>query len=104
MSIEVLERRVPSTDGIHQLYGKVYVPENEPKGIFQIVHGMSEHIGRYDLFMNQLAEDGWLVIGNNHVGHAYTSEKEDQLNDIYMFNNFFKFGQFFTAILSGRCV
>ena len=77
MSIEVLERRVPSTDGIHQLYGKVYVPENEPKGIFQIVHGMSEHIGRYDLFMNQLAEDGWLVIGNNHVGHAYTSEKEE---------------------------
>jgi alpha-beta hydrolase superfamily lysophospholipase len=75
--VEVLDRKVKSTDGVHTLYGKVYMPQAEPKGIFQIVHGMAEHIGRYESIMTQLAEDGWLVIGHNHIGHAYTSEKEE---------------------------
>ena len=77
MGIEIIEKKVPSTDGRHMLYGKVYVPSTEPKGLFQIVHGMAEHIGRYDSFMKKLAEDGWLVFGSNHVGHAYTSEKDE---------------------------
>ena len=30
----------------------VYTPEGDPKGIIQIVHGMIEHKGRYENFMN----------------------------------------------------
>ena len=31
MEVKVIDREFPSTDGIHQLKGKVYIPEGEPK-------------------------------------------------------------------------
>ena len=50
MEIRKEELRVRSSDNDHDLFGIVYLPENEPRGIFQIVHGMIEHIGRYDRY------------------------------------------------------
>ena len=57
MSITINKEFVPSSDGIHALSGKVYIPEENPKGLFHVVHGMTEHIERYDFFMRKLAED-----------------------------------------------
>lgn len=75
MSVNVYEKTVPSSDGIHTLYGKVYVPENnnEIRGIVQIVHGKSEHIDRYERFMTALAENGYAAFGHNHIGHKKSS-------------------------------
>ena len=52
----VLEKKVLSSDGIHMLAGKVYLPEIAPIGYLQIVHGMCEHIARYDEFARYLAD------------------------------------------------
>jgi alpha-beta hydrolase superfamily lysophospholipase len=45
----------PSADGTTQIHAKIVWPEGEPKAIFQIVHGMAEHISRYERFAEYLA-------------------------------------------------
>lgn len=69
MAVEKKSIRVPSVDGIHTLEGIVYLPTGAQKGLFQVVHGMTEHIERYDKFMTALCEAGWVVFGHNHLGH-----------------------------------
>ena len=78
MEIRKNELRVKSSDRIHDLYGIVYLPEGEPRGIFQIVHGMIEHIGRYDRFMNLLASEGYIACGHDHLGHGKTVSNENE--------------------------
>lgn len=77
MNIRIDDLSVPSADGIHHLAGKVYFmgdPANtKPVGIFHIVHGMTEHIARYDRFMREMAEAGWLVCGYDNLGHGFTA-------------------------------
>ncbi|MBO4468142.1 MAG: alpha/beta hydrolase [Clostridia bacterium] len=74
MKIKKEEFNVRSSDNIHDLAGIIYVPEGEPKGIFQIVHGMTEHIGRYDRFMTFMANNGYIVCGHDHLGHGRTAK------------------------------
>lgn len=50
-------------------------PSIKPKAIVQIVHGMAEHIDRYDAFANFLTEHGIIVYGNDHRGHGQTGKK-----------------------------
>ena len=47
-----------------------WLPEGEPRGIVQLVHGMAEHMKRYDATARALAEQGWLVTGHTHLGHG----------------------------------
>jgi alpha-beta hydrolase superfamily lysophospholipase len=39
-------------------------------GVVQISHGMAEHLGRYEHFINYLNEEGFHVIIHNHRGHG----------------------------------
>ena len=82
MAIQVLEKTVLSSDKIHTLHGKVYLPEGKPKGLFHVVHGMVEYIGRYDTFMREIAEDGWIVFGYDNLGHGNTAINKDELGFI----------------------
>lgn len=70
--INVIEKKVLSTDGVHHLSGRVYLPAGEAKGYFQVVHGMTEHIARYDRFMQEMAADGYICFGYDHLGHGHT--------------------------------
>lgn len=48
------------------------------KAIVQIIHGMVEYIDRYDEFATFLANNGFLVIGHDHLGHGLSViNKED---------------------------
>ena len=47
--------------------------EKEPKGIFQIAHGVSEYIERYDEFARFMASNGFIVCGNDHLGHGLSA-------------------------------
>ena len=73
-----------------------YLPKGEPKAILQIAHGMVEFIDRYEDFAKYLCEQGFLVTGNDHIGHGgsvnsqeewgyFTKENGNQvlLDDIY---------------------
>ena len=82
MEITVKEFRVPSSDGVHTLWGQVYLPEGEARGYLHVVHGMTEHIRRYDAFMRHFAGEGYLVFGYDHLGHGYTATDENELGYI----------------------
>lgn len=82
MAIKVIEKKVLSSDGIHQLNGKVWLPEGEPKGLFHVVHGMTEYIARYDFFMHRMAEEGYIVFGYDHLGHGHTARSKEELGFI----------------------
>ena len=72
----------PSSDGIHTLRGVVYLPQGEVRGYFQVVHGMTEYVGRYDRFMREMAEAGWICFGYDHLGHGSTALDDSELGYI----------------------
>lgn len=82
MSIEKRDYKVLSWDGIHQLAGVVFLPEKEPVGFFHVVHGMTEYIGRYERFMREMAENGWICFGYDHLGHGHTVNDASELGYI----------------------
>ncbi|MBR4332434.1 MAG: lysophospholipase [Clostridia bacterium] len=49
---------------------KIWAPSQPSKAIIQIVHGMAEHIARYERMAKALNEAGFLVCGRNHRGHG----------------------------------
>lgn len=66
----------PAKGDGHQLYGCVWTADGfiKYKGIIQIVHGMEEHILRYERFAAFLAKQGFVVCGNDHTGHGRSVE------------------------------
>lgn len=74
--IQVREFSYDSRDGqtkIHAMEWKPsdkQMPSGKPVCILQIIHGMTEHIGRYDEFARFLAGKGILVVANDHLGHG----------------------------------
>ena len=70
---------VRSSDGIHTLAGVVYLPEGKAKGIYHIVHGMTEHIGRYNRIMTDLVGEGYICVGYDNLGHGYTAKDKSEL-------------------------
>ena len=69
----IQELSYPSSDGVHTVRGRVWLPEGEPRGVVQIVHGVAEHVGRYDEAARFLADRGFLVCGEDHLGHGLTA-------------------------------
>ncbi len=72
MNIKKTVLSVPSSDGRHTLAGVAFVPD-EPIGILHVVHGMAEHIGRYEGFMRSMAESGFIACGYDNLGHGKTA-------------------------------
>lgn len=68
----------PSADGVSTIHARWWLPAApadpatpaQPRAIVQLVHGMSEHIGRYDAFAAFLASKGFAVCGHDHIGHG----------------------------------
>lgn len=82
MTSAYISKFVPSTDGVHTLAGRVYLPEGQPKGLFHVVHGMTEHIPRYHDFMQEMAQAGYICFGYDHLGHGATARDDGELGFI----------------------
>ena len=67
---------MPSSRGDEELNCYRWMPEGEPKASLQIVHGMTEHILRYEDFATFLNSHGFAVYGHDHLGHGGTSEEK----------------------------
>ena len=59
-----------SRDRETMIHAIKWIPEGEPVAILQIIHGMQEFIDRYDEYARFLASKGFLVTGNDHLGHG----------------------------------
>ena len=49
-------------------------PSGAPRAVVQILHGMAEHMGRYERMAKALNEKGFAVAGRNHRGHGPEAE------------------------------
>lgn len=59
-----------SRDGHTRIHAVKWIPDGEIKSILLLIHGMAEHIGRYDEAAAYFAERGILVAGNDLSGHG----------------------------------
>lgn len=60
-----------SRDGVSKLHAIVWSDETKnPIGILQIIHGMAEYIDRYDDFARFMVGKGFVVVGDDHLGHG----------------------------------
>ena len=115
--IKVINKEVLSSDRIHQLKGKIYIPEGPARGLFHVVHGMTEYLDRYDGFMRAIAEQGYIVFGYDHLGHGHTALHDSELgfiahengwekliDDVFVFGNVIKkaMGDHLPFILMGH--
>ena len=62
----------PSSTGHNTIHALKCLPDGTPKAVVQIAHGIAEHIDRYRPFMAFLAENGYVAVGNDHLGHGKT--------------------------------
>lgn len=82
MAIIKTEAYFNSTDGKNLCHTLIWRDDDtDPLGIFQIAHGVTDHIDRYDRFARFLAENGFVVCGNDHLGHGKTAPSIDKLGD-----------------------
>jgi len=49
---------------------RYWEPENTPVAVVQLVHGIAEHVERYDDFAAYLCTLGYLVVAQDHMGHG----------------------------------
>lgn len=52
------------------LQKRLWLPQGEPQAVVQLIHGMAEHIDRYDPTAHALNAAGLAVAGHNHLGHG----------------------------------
>lgn len=77
MNFEIKQKKILSSDQKNTLAGIMYVPNGDIKGIFHLVHGMTEYIGRYAPLFETLASAGYLCVGFDNLGHGNTAREED---------------------------
>lgn len=56
--------------GAGMIRARCWEPEGNPTGIIQIVHGIAEHVERYDDFAAYLNAQGYMVVAQDHMGHG----------------------------------
>lgn len=59
-----------SADQKTEIHAVEWVPEGAPKAILQISHGVTEHILRYEEMAEFFTKRGFVVAGNDHLGHG----------------------------------
>jgi alpha-beta hydrolase superfamily lysophospholipase len=64
----------PSAAGDCGIEGVRFLPEDgKVRGTLQLIHGMMEHIGRYDGMAQFFVDRGWAVYGHSHLGHGHST-------------------------------
>lgn len=66
------EEKFIARDG-KRLVCTVWDKVSNPIGVVQIIHGMDEHVRRYDRFAKFLNMHGYIVFGDDHRGHGKTA-------------------------------
>ena len=60
-----------SRDNLTKLHAVRWIPDDgSPRYILQIVHGMAEHVDRYEAFAEYMTQKGIMVTAEDHLGHG----------------------------------
>ena len=66
-----------SADKKTQIHAIEWKPEGTVTGVLQLVHGMQEFIDRYDDFASFMCAQGFVLVGNDHLGHGSSVADEN---------------------------
>lgn len=58
----------------NEIQANIWLPNGEVKCVLQVVHGMTEHIGRYEKLAEYLTQVGVAVVGFDLRGHGTNGE------------------------------
>lgn len=64
---------LPSTNGKSRLSAFLYTPQETPRAVVQLCHGMCEYLERYEPMIEVLCSHGFAVCGCDHLGHGSTA-------------------------------
>ena len=89
--MEMIEWKWNTNDGL-EMYSKAWVPSIKAKGIVCLVHGVGEHIGRYQPDGEALVKGGYILAGFDQRGfgksggrRGHTPSLETYFDDIDLF-------------------
>lgn len=68
-----------SSEGKTPIHVRKWEPDCDLNGVVQLSHGINEYIGRYETFARYLASKGFVVVGNDHLGHGQSVLGADKL-------------------------
>lgn len=77
--VKITDFQFTSSNGKTALHCRQWIPDGPVKGVVQIVHGVAEYIERYQDFACFLASNGYVAVGDDHLGHGYSVSKESPL-------------------------
>lgn len=67
-----------------KLYSQVWEPDETPKAVISLIHGLGEHSGRYDHWAKRFVEKGYAVIAMDLRCHGKSQGKPGMVS---VFNN-----------------
>lgn len=65
----------PSADRKTMIHAVEWLPEGTPRAILQISHGVTEYILRYEEMAEFFTQKGFIVVGNDDLGHGTSIAK-----------------------------
>lgn len=63
-------RHVLATQDGHDIHLRIWQPDGEIFGVIQLLHGLGEHINRYERFAAAANARGFVVCAHDHRGHG----------------------------------
>lgn len=82
---------ITTYDGL-TLHCRAWTPDAPPKGVIMLLHGLGEHLGRYEHVAAALVDAGYAVHAVDHRGHgrsegkrAYVKSYDEFMRDIAQF-------------------
>lgn len=80
MDIKCTQNMFKSSNGSSSITYYFLVPEGvDIRGVVQIAHGMCDYFSRYTVFAKYLCSLGFVVCGNDHLGHGNSASREAEL-------------------------
>jgi alpha-beta hydrolase superfamily lysophospholipase len=68
-----------SSDGKNNIFGRIYAPASGAvRGVVQLSHGMVDHTGRYEALAAYLTARGYVLAGNDHLGHGGSADEDSE--------------------------
>jgi alpha-beta hydrolase superfamily lysophospholipase len=82
--MEAVRGTFRSSDGKTDIAYNIWEPSSpaEARAVVQISHGMCEYSGRYAPYAEHLTGQGYIVAGNDHIGHGLSAASPDDLGYI----------------------
>jgi len=68
-------------DDGHRIHLQAWMPAGDARGVIQMLHGLGEHIGRYERFAHAAVARGFAVYGHDHRGHGLSEGERGYFAD-----------------------